>query len=367
MSDSNLNFWFKIWIAASVAMLPLTALFWLLPLDLNLLMPFYDPSRPLLAWPGEYFWFWQFLYRGAPAAVILIVVLTLGRLAWASYAPSPAHLRQAFGANVLLLTLIVGPGLLINGVFKENWGRPRPRQVVELGGTQAYVPPLQWGSGGKSFPCGHCSVGFSLLALAVVASPAYRLPWVLLALGLGTLIGVSRMAAGAHFASDVLWAAYLSFTAALLVYVFLPRPGRATAWSLPLYVLGAVGGLAGALLATPFHQNIYQEDAQGGRALLRLESEFGDMVVQVRAQPSLTLQVNARGFGWPFNSVQLTPTAAGYQLTRHGWFTELSGQWLILLPPEFAARLELHAAAGRVVTHADTGLSLPPFTTTGVR
>jgi hypothetical protein len=35
----------------------------------------------------------------------------------------------------ILLSVILGPGLLVNLVFKDHWGRPRPRQVVALGGT----------------------------------------------------------------------------------------------------------------------------------------------------------------------------------------------------------------------------------------
>ncbi len=348
-------------------MLPLTAVFWLWPLDVSLAGLFYAPAQPLRAWPGEYAWYWQLLYRGVPAAVMLLMAAVLGLLAWTAYAPTPRNLRQALAAKVLLLTLMVGPGLLVNGIFKEHWGRPRPRQVLELGGTQAYVPPLQEGSGGKSFPCGHCSVGFSLLTLALV-HPGQRLLWTGLALGTGSLIGVSRMAAGAHFASDVVWSAYLSLTAGVLVLLWLPksaqaRPSRRWLW---FYGLGAGGSMLAAVLATPFHQDIHREDSRGKRPLLRLEAEFGDIIVQVRAQPTLTLQVNARGFGGPFNAVALTPTPTGYQLTRHGWFTELNGQWLVLLPPELAQRLELHAAAGQVVTHVDAGLSLPPLLAIGV-
>jgi len=32
--------------------------------------------------------------------------------------------------------MIIGPGLLVNTVFKEHWGRARPSQVEEFGGQQ---------------------------------------------------------------------------------------------------------------------------------------------------------------------------------------------------------------------------------------
>ena len=37
-------------------------------------------------------------------------------------------------ALFLVLVAALGPGLLINVVFKDHYGRPRPREVQELGG-----------------------------------------------------------------------------------------------------------------------------------------------------------------------------------------------------------------------------------------
>ena len=42
----------------------------------------------------------------------------------------------------LVAVLVVGPGLVANSIFKDNWGRARPREVVELGGTKPFTPPL---------------------------------------------------------------------------------------------------------------------------------------------------------------------------------------------------------------------------------
>ena len=40
-------------------------------------------------------------------------------------------------AVFLVLSLLLGPGLLVNVILKDNWGRPRPGSVVEFGGTQS--------------------------------------------------------------------------------------------------------------------------------------------------------------------------------------------------------------------------------------
>jgi lipid A 4'-phosphatase len=60
----------------------------------------------------------------------------------------------------LLLSVIAGPGLIINAVLKDHWDRPRPRDVVQFGGVMQYTPAPLRGEGGGAFPCGHCSVGF---------------------------------------------------------------------------------------------------------------------------------------------------------------------------------------------------------------
>ena len=41
-----------------------------------------------------------------------------------------------------LLLQGLGPGLLANAVLKDNWGRARPSQVTEFGGTKRHDPPL---------------------------------------------------------------------------------------------------------------------------------------------------------------------------------------------------------------------------------
>ena len=42
----------------------------------------------------------------------------------------------------LAAMLAIGPGLVANVILKDNWGRARPRQVVEFGGTKQFTPPL---------------------------------------------------------------------------------------------------------------------------------------------------------------------------------------------------------------------------------
>ena len=131
-------------------------------------------------------------------------------------------------ALFLLLTMLLGPGLLVNAVLKEHAGRPRPRAVVEFGGEEQYRAPWHFGGKGHSFPCGHCSVAFCYGAFYPLLSRRKR------GLGLGILlssvvggciIGVGRMAAGAHFLSDIVWAGLIVWAViAALVWAMRPKP-----------------------------------------------------------------------------------------------------------------------------------------------
>jgi len=123
-----------------------------------------------------------------------------------------------------LLVLALGPGLIVNTVFKQNWGRPRPHYTEEFGGERVYVPALSKGEKGTSFPSGHSAMGFFML------TPYFRwrcsrrrLAWTFLALGLGLggSIGLARMVQGMHYLSDVVWSCgIVALVASLLAPAF---------------------------------------------------------------------------------------------------------------------------------------------------
>lgn len=123
----------------------------------------------------------------------------------------------------LALAMIFGPGLLINLMLKDHYGRPRPRQVTEFGGSQQFRPlgePTFDGKG-KSFPSGHASMGFFWFAPAIHFWPrSRRLAWGLagLALAHGGLMGFGRMAQGGHWPSDILWSAGIVYISAWILH-----------------------------------------------------------------------------------------------------------------------------------------------------
>ncbi len=185
--------------------------------DIRLESLFYQPGK---GWVHTDDNPWAFLYRygalpglimGAVAAAVLLASFT-------SHRAYPY--RKAALFFVLLLAL--GPGLL-SSVFKDYWGRPRPRQVEAFGGEQKFLQVWQTGPAGvgKSFPSGHATIAFYLFSpYFVLRRSSAKWAHSFLALGLvyGTLMGLARMIQGGHFPSDVLWSAGFVYLTGLMLY-----------------------------------------------------------------------------------------------------------------------------------------------------
>lgn len=129
-------------------------------------------------------------------------------------------------ALMLILTLMIGAGLISNILLKDHWGRPRPKQIVEFEGAFQYLPFYQPNFGEhlearKSFPCGHATMGFYFLAfIRIGIREKYRpLIWfgALTTIFLGLGLSFSRMAMGGHFLSDVLASALIMWLTTLTV------------------------------------------------------------------------------------------------------------------------------------------------------
>lgn len=114
-------------------------------------------------------------------------------------------------AAMAVLCGVLGPGLVIEVWFKNTVGRPRPVQVVEFGGDQAFHGVFQPGSTPKthrSFVSSHAAAGFWLLSLGLTAGPVWRRRWLVIGLVTGSLIGLGRMMQGGHFLSDIVFSFY---------------------------------------------------------------------------------------------------------------------------------------------------------------
>lgn len=113
-----------------------------------------------------------------------------------------------------LLVFIVGTGLIVNGVFKSFWNRPRPRETQLFTGSLQFVPPFVFCPNrpirkNASFPSGEASVGFAFFGFL----PLFRRrrSVLLISIIFGCAIGLIRIVQGAHFLSDVFFSGFFLY------------------------------------------------------------------------------------------------------------------------------------------------------------
>jgi len=163
---------------------------------------------------------WVLVLLVAPSVIALLIKLVIPRTKpWVS----------TRAAIFLIATLALAPGLMVNVLLKSHWDRPRPVAVAEFGGSERFVP--WWDPRGTcrkncSFVSGETSSAFWTLAPAALAPAPWRFLAYASAIVFGVGMSVVRMAMGAHFFSDVVFAGIFTFIIIVLVHglIFRPRP-----------------------------------------------------------------------------------------------------------------------------------------------
>lgn len=205
-------------IAAGVLAL-LSAYFTLLPsVDLAVSALFHSPagfalsSNPVLT----------ALRKSSSYALMLLVLGLLGEVAVGVLSRTERLRDYSRRALVLLVGLALGPGLVVNGILKSMWGRPRPIQVDVFGGDAPFVSAWRLSeecARNCSFVSGEASSAAWMVAAVWVMTPPewrrYTVPGVLAYAG---ALSINRIAFGGHFLSDVVlsW----SITALVLTGLF---------------------------------------------------------------------------------------------------------------------------------------------------
>jgi lipid A 4'-phosphatase len=128
----------------------------------------------------------------------------------------------------LLLVLMLGSGLIVNVVFKNHFGRARPRDLREFGGSRQFTPAFAVAdqcSSNCSFSSGDTAGAFFFMAFAIALSR--RRVIAVAAVGFGVAVSLSRIASGAHFFSDTVVSFFVMLIVAdaLYHYMFVLQPG----------------------------------------------------------------------------------------------------------------------------------------------
>jgi membrane-associated phospholipid phosphatase len=156
----------------------------------------------------------------------LVVAPAVAAVVWKLFRPDTPMLIPGRAAILLIVTLALGPGVLVNLGLKDYWSRPRPVDVTNFGGNERFVP--WWDPRGDcdkncSFVSGDVSGAYWTMAAAAVAPIAWQPLAYAGALLFGSAMGLLRMMAGGHFLSDVFFAGFFVFIVIWLCYAALYR------------------------------------------------------------------------------------------------------------------------------------------------
>lgn len=195
-------------------------------LDLRLAQPFYEIDRG-----GNKFGLrtdeMLIMVRESAMWLITAIALVPGLALFIKFVRPRTKLKVPGRAIVFMLTtLALAPGLFANIILKDNWGRPRPIDVPQFGGTEPFK--AWWDPRGVcpkncSFVTGDGSGAFWTMAPAALAPPAWRPAAYAAAIAFGAGVGVLRMSFGGHFFTDVVFAGVFAFIIIWLVHGWLYR------------------------------------------------------------------------------------------------------------------------------------------------
>lgn len=220
--------------ALGVPLALMAVMLWLYPpaLDFALAQLFYVPGSGFIG--RQSYWLENILHDRAKQAVIAFAVLALAGFIVSLCRPKWRQWRRPLGYVVLamaLTTAVVMPLKVLTAVHC-------PWSLKEFGGQETYTPLLspraETEKPGLCWPGGHASSGFSLLALFFFwrdRRPRTARIALAVALGLGAIFSLGRMAQGAHFLSHNIWTLLIDWMICVLCYrwiLYRPAASRIT-------------------------------------------------------------------------------------------------------------------------------------------
>ncbi len=347
------------------ALVILTLLISNFDLDIKVQQQFYQADSASV-WFQKENPFWQFGYHYGTLPAILLTLAALLGFSLSFLKPKIKNYRRHF--LLIILTVVIGPGLLVNAIFKDHWGRPRPRQVQEFGGNWEFKEVWEPGTPGKgkSFPCGHCSMGFFFIALYYCFKGKHKIlaySTVFFSIALGLFIGFARISQGGHFLSDVLWSWGLTYLTATILYYFVlkipdnrlksdrPKPIalslKSSRTQRVFIAFTIIVSIIIMIFAFLFSKPFYRESIHEAKAdepfqivKLHLEMNRGDIFVH-RGKFKIPVQIKtiAQGFGFPEYQYESNLTKnmsndtlkLNYQLSIKGLFNEIDVQTTVYI------------------------------------
>ncbi len=237
--------------------LVMTLVFYFTDLDLAIAGSFYDPVGSVRFPVGDTMpWVW--FYENDILFVILLAAIALFMIIFGA---SVKRFRPFLVYGLfMLVSYLIGPGLIANVLFKGTeigdfyigWGRPRPREITNFGGSadffRIWEPAFLYGyqDDNSSFPSGHVTAGAALIVIYLAFNNAdfiarvfgektgakvaiinlIKYAGLVASIVLGILLAITRISAGGHFASDCLYSFVFTWLPAAVLYYWVFRIPR---------------------------------------------------------------------------------------------------------------------------------------------
>lgn len=324
--------------------------------DITIAQFFYDSEQ---GWylQEENPWIWLYEYGTIPG--LLFTLFSLFGIFWSHLAPRRIEWKKP--CLIVFLTSVLGAGLLVNAILKENTGKPRPRQIQTFGGPWEYQKTFDLGIPGKghSFPCGHCTMGYIFVTLIYFRSQIGKIAYLGATLGLfyGLLMSVTRIIQGAHFASDAFWSlGIILMLSNLLSLTISEEPKRVFStnkttplkriltWSIFSIITLAI--VLSFLTRRPFYRT-YPQAFVISEQITNIQIHVNQEILHTRVEYKPTqrnwLYFDIHGFGFPTTDYSRTEIIREEETTLHlkydlqpiGYFSEIEHSARIIIDPKF--------------------------------
>ncbi len=170
----------------------------------------------------------KFFHISIRPIVILTILISIGLFTYNKYYNKNLFDITKRKLIYIFLVLALAPGLIVNLFLKEGFERPRPKQIIEFGSKKEFYPAYTLTNQGKdSFSSGHVAAAFSLMGLAMLAQRRREF-WINLTLVYGVGMMIARVAAGAHFFSDVVTSFFIVYISTHILYKYLIEDSKDT-------------------------------------------------------------------------------------------------------------------------------------------
>lgn len=327
---------------------------------------------------------WAFLYQYGTIPGLILAVSALS--VWIGSYFSKRLLPVRRESLLVVLTVVIAAGILVNAVLKQYWGRPRPSQIVEFGGQWQYrhiFPPGTPGKGG-SFPCGHCAMGFAFLSLVGFYPRSKRIAFAggLAGIMLGGMLSAARIIQGAHFLSDVIWSmGIVAMVAILLHYMVLriPMPvdvkrvTQKTTTQKTAMITATVIAVMVMAIAFMTRRPYYRTFP----VLVRLEQATASLLIYTNTDPERVqvhyddarpgrIEIHSHGFGWMDQDHRIRAEHVNkgprqiwaIRADARSYFAELYYAIDIYLPHSARHRLTVDVKKNQTISDLDKALML---------